>query len=115
MFISAIKEMLESGEILLNNKSAKIQENDKIITGYYDDDYYYFLPSSVYNKVVSFYRKHGMTFPLTKTRMFNMLADENLIIIEEGKNGKSNTKQARINGEKARYLTFTKTVFNEID
>ena len=47
-------------------------------------------------------------------RIFNMLADENLIIIEESKNGKSNTKQVRINGEKARYLTFAKSVFSGI-
>lgn len=114
MFISAVREMMESGEILLINKAEKNQLSDKPIVGYYDTDYYYFLPSSIFTKVNSFYSKQGIAFPLTKTRIFNMLADENLIIIEESKNGKSNTKQVRINGEKARYLTFAKSVFSGI-
>lgn len=113
MFISAIREMIESGEILLINKTEKNQLSDKPIVGYYDTDYYYFLPSSIFSKVNGFYSRQGIVFPLTKTRIFNMLADENLIIIEANKNGKSNTKQVRINGEKSRYLTFDKKIISE--
>ncbi len=113
MFISAIREMIESGEILLLNKAEGKQLSDKPIVGYYDTDYYYFLPSSIFSKVSSFYSRQDIAFPLTKTRIFNLLADENLIIIEENKSGKSNTKQVRINGEKSRYLTFEKNVISE--
>lgn len=114
MFIDAIKEMLESGKAYVKDH---LEDADKDLNkkgemlGYLENYKFYFFPTQVYSSVVQFYKQQNELFPLSRTRFFKQMADENLIETEITGAGKTYTKQKRFGKEKSRYLVMPREIF----
>ena len=116
MFIDALKELLESGKVYVKRYPEEMETelNRKgEMVGYIEDDTYYFLPANVYNAVFQFYKQQNEIFPLTKTRLFKQMENENLIEAEITGGIKNYTKQKRFGKEKNRYLVMRREIFSK--
>lgn len=86
MFYTAIENMINTNTIyLLNYKlGTPINKKDKgTKLGYFDDNYYYLFPQSIYQQILSFYDKSKVKFPLSKTTLFKTLQNEGLLYMTD--------------------------------
>lgn len=108
MFLNAISESLQSGEVYVADRNDKPIGNIKFpakCVGYYENEIYYFYPNEIFTAVMQYYKNIGMAYPLSKTQIFKQLAAEQIIEIEiiDGKTNYS--KQKRFGNVKKRFLT----------
>lgn len=108
MFLNAISERLQSGEIYVADKNDKPIRNINYTAkcvGYYENEIYYFYPNEIFTVVMQYYKNIGMAYPLSKNRIFKQLAAEQIIEVEIV-DGKTNySKQKRFGNVKKRFLT----------
>ena len=98
LFLNAVKELMDRGEIKFNEIGGDASFARPI--GYKDDYFYYCYPDSIYSEVKRFYAAQDANFPLGKTALFQQLAIEGLIEADKGQN----TKTKRIGDKRPRFL-----------
>lgn len=98
LFLNAVKELMDRGEIRFNEIGGDASFARPI--GYKDDYFYYCYPDSIYSEVKRFYAAQDVNFPLGKTALFQQLAIDNLIETDK----KQNTKTKRIGDKRPRFL-----------
>ena len=104
LFLDAIREMRDRGtirfvELAADNSTAFNSISDKTL-GYYDGEFYYCYPDSIYSEVRKFYAMQDKSFPLGKSETFKQLAIDKVILTD--KNQTTRTKS--INGKRPRLL-----------
>ncbi len=113
-FISTLKDMITSGAVKFEEKdNLSSDDNDinKILIGYYDDEYYYFIPKIAYNQVCRFYSGQGENFTTNLNALLKQLSEEGFIKSEQGRN----TITKRINHKvRARFIHFYKDKFDNL-
>lgn len=112
-FIRALGGMIASGAVKFERVGTPpdADKNGKIVIGYYDDDYYYFISSVSYNQVCGFYSKQGENFATSSKTLLKALADEGLIKKSDGRNAIN----CRINGKQGRYICFYREKFDNLE
>lgn len=108
LFLDAVKELMDRGEIRFSELNAEY--NIKPI-GYKDDYFYYCYPDSIYSEVRKFYALQDTNFPLGKTALFRQLAIDKLIETDKGQN----TKTKRIGDKRPRLLWLRKEALESED
>jgi hypothetical protein len=73
------------------------------LIGYYDEQYVYMMPTTMWHELNRFCRTEDSHFPFTKTTFYKMLKDRKLI--EPGSDG-TNTTTVKIQGKTVRALKF---------
>jgi hypothetical protein len=109
-FISILKDMIagRAVKVIEIDTSPDNLENKPLI-GYYDDNYYYFIPKVTHNQVCSFYSRQGENFPTSLPALLKQLAEEEFIKSEAGRN----TPVKRINHKiRSRFIHFSKNKFD---
>lgn len=102
LFIGAIKEMLEHGEICLVSPEEYAEQlngkergriasmtHDKGAIGCKTADVYAFEPSTIYSKVRDFYMQQDKNFPLSKSTLYNQMKDAGLLFTNKGRTDKA--------------------------
>ncbi len=114
LFLTAFQELRENESIALQKcvENATIPKSKNMV-GYYDDDFYYLQPSTIYQAVVQFYHKQNSSFPLSKAQLFKQLQEENLIETKQTTSQNGFTQQKRICGNKGRYLVLRRSALEE--
>ncbi len=113
MFARAIGDLINQGQLKLCEKSAF--EIVKGYDGFWDEKYYYLLPSNVYDKTQHLLGMMHMYFPLDMQETVAALKDEGFI--KEHSNGKSKkTNYARIliGNTRVKFIQFPRNVFVEL-
>ena len=98
LFIDAIKEMKDRGEIRFDEIGGNANSLHPI--GYTDKYFYYCYPDSIYSEVKRFYAAQDINFPLGKSALFQQLAIDGLIEADKGQS----TKVKRIGEKRPRFL-----------
>ncbi|MEV5040049.1 hypothetical protein MRBLBA21_005020 [Peribacillus frigoritolerans] len=111
MFLEAIAEMYGTSKIRTNNVK---MENPAMghgdIVGYHDDEYIYFYPTTIYNKVCEFFKAQGRTFPLNSQQLFKHLDHEGHIFAKTNSKGqRQRTHLKKIENKSSRFLFFKKS------
>lgn len=117
MYLTAIKELIESGAINISN-IGKEKLNKKIF-GYEDKEKYYLVPNITFNEVIKFWKNQGIEFPVTE-KAVNKALDEIKAIevtkeINSGKLIVRRTIKKNIEGKISRYLVIYKDIYNKLD
>lgn len=110
-FINTLKDIIASGTVRVPQIDVfpNQDEENKLLIGYHDDNYYYFIPSVAYNQVCVFYSRQGENFPTSLNALLKQLAEEGFIKSE----GRRNTLIKRINHKlRGRYIYFHKDKFD---
>lgn len=120
LFLSAVRAMLDNKEIRTVKPGTDSDFTGPTKAGYEDDEYFYFDPARIYVKVREFYAAQDRAFPLGQSALFGHLADDGIIVTDEGPSGKRQfTKGKRfkgINGGRpVRYLWVRKSALQEDD
>lgn len=102
LFLSALKELLDTKEYTLGALKGvhPYSEPPEDSLGFFDDDFYYLYPETVYKVVKQFYNQADRNFPLSKSQLFKHLQAEGLIEAGEDRS----TKPKKIRGENKRLL-----------
>ena len=104
LFLDAIREMRDRGTIrfveLAADNSTSFNGIGEKTLGYYDGEFYYCYPDSIYSEVRKFYAMQDKSFPLGKSEIFKQLAIDKVILTD--KNQTTRTKS--INGKRPRLL-----------
>ena len=95
LFVTGIKQLCETGKAQIMDY--EIPCDPKLcpnLIGYYcnSEGHYYLLPETAYAEVIKFYRSQGIRFPVSKTSLQKMLADEGFLYITE-KNDRKTVKR----------------------
>ncbi|NLB81971.1 MAG: DUF927 domain-containing protein [Clostridiaceae bacterium] len=109
-FIIKLRELINTKAIFIN----RIDGFDNVIekqpfVGYFDDDNYYFYAETIYKCLVDFCCKQGELFPIGLKTLLKHLADENMIIVENG----DRTPRRTIQGKRSRFLVIPKSKIDE--
>lgn len=104
-FLKALNVMLETEQVAIINIGDVPREGSNVI-GYREvgSKYYYLIPDAVYSALVQFYNRQDAKFPVTKTTLWQHLANDGHI--ECGRvNGKETpTKLKKVHSKSNRYL-----------
>lgn len=98
LFLDAVKEMRDRGEIRFDDINAPMHSIRPI--GYKDKYFYYCYPDSLYSEVKRFYSQQDITFPLSKSALFRQLAIDKVIETDR----QQTTKAKRIGDKRSRFL-----------
>jgi hypothetical protein len=84
MFLQAINELILSKQVHIE----KIGTNsrNKNTMGWEDNEFYYLIPQSTYNNVMSFWKKQNKIFPHSSKTINEMLQEKNIIEVETSEN-----------------------------
>lgn len=110
LFLEAISDLMETKKISLQNIGG-FPENGGEFTGYFDEDYYYFIPSKIYAEVEKLFQQQSMTFPISKNRILRQLSIEHISVSSGGKN----TFQKRIGKNTGKYLCILKRFIDDVN
>lgn len=103
-FITIISQLLANHSIyckeLQGTRELNLAPQNGIHVGWYDNNYYYFLPDPLYNAVSLFLSKQGEQFPISSSTLWQELGNEGL----------SHTETSLDNGKKRRHMLAKKTV-----
>lgn len=108
IFLTVINELLASEKKDVQTVNTEMSTVSEKFLGYQDNDFIYFFPEITFSAVIEFLRKQDRVFPVSRTRLFNDLAKENLIITDKGRR----TFSKRVNGKVQRFLAIKKEAFN---
>lgn len=100
MFLSALRELLDTKEYMVEDLRHTEQFPVGKPIGYRDEDFFYLHPDTVYKAVRQFYAQADRNFPLTKQQLYKHLGVEGLIFADANQT----TKQKRIRGNNRRWL-----------
>jgi len=111
MFLNTLAELLNAGKVFAKDLTVNNETMDVkgVHIGYQDNDCFYFLPAVTYNEIMKFFAAQNEMFPLTKTRLFKQMANENLIKFDKKESGNNYTIQKRIGSEKHRFIVINKS------
>lgn len=110
LFLEAIADLMETKKISLQNIGG-FPENSGEFAGYFDDEFYYFIPSKIYAEVEKLFIQQSMTFPISKNRILRQLNIEHISVSSGGKN----TYQKRIGKNTSKYLCIPKRFIDEVN
>ncbi|MDQ5983889.1 MAG: DNA primase [Eubacteriales bacterium SKADARSKE-1] len=108
IFLTVINELLASDKKNVQMVDTGTSAVAEKFLGYQDNDFIYFFPEITFSAVIEFLRRQDRVFPVSRTRLFNDLAKENLIIADKGRR----TFSKRVNGKVQRFLAIRKEAFN---
>ena len=83
-FVKIVEQLLHGGKLDMLAERPK-EQNLSSIDGFYDDQFYYFLPENLYEKVKKVFYSSNIYFPLNLDQAVKSLAEEH--IIEPSPNG----------------------------
>lgn len=78
LFLKALEELIATQKCMvwaLKDNEEDIGTTGSIL-GYYDNEYVYLLPETVYTDVYQFYNRRGEVFPVSRKTLFKHLAEE---------------------------------------
>lgn len=107
LFLNAVKELVDRGEIRFADLSAEYNPNRPI--GYVDEYFYYCYPDTIYSEVRKFYAAQDLNFPLGKSALFQQLAVDKLIQTDKNQT----TKTKRIGDKRPRLLWLRKEALED--
>lgn len=87
LFLNAVKELLDRGEIRFSDLTAECPSYKPV--GYVDEYFYYCYPDTIYSEVRKFYAAQDLNFPLGKTALFQQLAIDKLIETDKNQTTKA--------------------------
>lgn len=102
-------EMRSFGDMSISRPFESDKEN---LIGYFDHDYYYLSPGIVFAAVQKALREQGSNFPVTKTMLLKMLADEGLSLRDE--RTKKSVKQLNRLGVRGWFLWLRRDKLDEM-
>lgn len=87
LFLNAVKELLDRGEIRFSDLTAECPSYKPV--GYVDEYFYYCYPDTIYSEVRKFYAAQDLSFPLGKTALFQQLSIDKLIETDKNQTTKA--------------------------
>ena len=104
MYLESLSELIASRAVTVKDlnavsSSAKGNPADNMV-GYFDMEYYYFLPSKTFAAITRLYHEQGREFPLSAKALYAYLEEEGII----RKKGKDYTENKWIDGASRRVL-----------
>jgi hypothetical protein len=110
-FMSALKELLDTKQVVPVDKDAPSTLNKGSTICYHDEDNYYFIPQSTYATVAEFFIKRGDLLNINEYMLRKMLADRKYIV--ESSDGDGHTaRKVKIGLSTIRVLQVTKAVMD---
>lgn len=109
LFLDAVKAMMDRKAIRVEDAVTCPSMEFYAPMGYKDDNYYYFFPDAIYSEVRKFYSAQEKSFPLSRSALFQQLADDGLI--ERDKT--QNTKTKRLGDKRPRMLWIKREALEE--
>ena len=109
LFLDAVKAMMDRKAIRVEDAVTCPSMEFCAPMGYKDDNYYYFFPDAIYSEVRKFYSAQEKSFPLSRSALFQQLADDGLI--ERDKT--QNTKTKRLGDKRPRMLWIKREALEE--
>jgi hypothetical protein len=110
-FMTALKELLDTKQIVPVDKDAPSTLNKGSVICYHDEDSYYFIPQSTYATVADFFIKRGDLLNINEYMLRKMLADHKYIVESSDRDGHK-TRKVRIGVSTIRVLQISKAVMN---
>lgn len=111
LFLKAVSEMIVAGELSPASalKPDRSLSNKTIV--FFEGDYYYFLPTSLYSKVVEYYRRKDKNFVLSERGVWNVLKDRGILEISPTTDGHADYKiNKRIGKRNTRVIVIKKAI-----
>lgn len=114
-FVEIVKQLLHSGKLDMLAEKPK-EQNLSSIDGFYDDQFYYFLPENLYEKVKKVFYSSNIYSPLNLDQAIKALAEEGIIALLPNGYGKK-TYYARIplgDNKKRSFIKIRKEILQRI-
>lgn len=111
LFMRALSEMIVSNEMTPTSakKPEHLHSNKSIV--FFEGDYYYFLPSATYAKVVEYYKRKDKNFVLSERGVWNTLCEREILEINPSSDGHAPYKILKTIGKRtARVIVIKKSV-----
>lgn len=100
LFMKGLAEMIVSGEM----SPASALKPDHSLSGksvvFFEGDYYYFLPSGTYSKVVEYYRRRDKNFVLSERGVWNVLKERGILELSPSTDGHADYKISKRVGKR---------------
>ena len=113
-FISTLEELIATKTICLKDLDNDPEEYEpEDFAGWFNVNYYYLLPDTIYKEVVQFCNGQGTRFPVTARTLWKQLEAEGLIYTERDKKQTYRVVQKRIQGKKLRLIILKRTAQNK--
>ncbi|MBO6302245.1 MAG: DUF927 domain-containing protein [Ruminiclostridium sp.] len=108
IFTDTVHELFIGEKIYAENilQPVEFPRGEKV--GYFDEQFYYFLPNKIYAEVNKACAARNEFFPLTSQRLLKQLAAENISVSSKGKN----TLQKRIGSINAKFLCIPRAIID---
>ena len=110
IFTDTVHELFIGEKIYAENimQPTELSHGEKV--GYFDEQFYYFLPNKIYAEVNKACAARNEFFPLTSQRLLKQLAAENISVSSKGKN----TLQKRIGNINAKFLCIPRAIIDDV-
>ena len=111
LFLKAVSEMIVAGEL----SPASALKPDRTLSSktiaFFEGDYYYFLPTSLYAKVVEYYRRKDKNFVLSERGVWNLLKERGILELNPSTDGHADYKiNKRIGKRNTRVIVIKKAI-----
>ena len=108
IFTDTVHELFIGEKIYAENimQPTELSHGEKV--GYFDEQFYYFLPNKIYAEVNKACAARNEFFPLTSQRLLKQLSAENISVSSKGKN----TLQKRIGNINAKFLCIPRAIID---
>jgi len=108
IFTDTVHELFIGEKIYAENilQPVEFPRGEKV--GYFDEQFYYFLPNKIYAEVNKACAARNEFFPLTSQRLLKQLAAENISVSSKGKN----TLQKRIGSINGKFLCIPRAIID---
>lgn len=112
LFMKAVSEMIVSGEIA---PASALKPDHSLSSSrsiaFFEGDFYYFLPSGTYSKVVEYYKRRDKNFVLSERGVWNVLKDRGILELNPNKDGHADYKiNKRIGKRNTRVIVIKKSI-----
>src|SRR5665648_25741 len=113
-FIVKLRELINTEQAYVENinnaySSFEYGKGNRPFIGFYDDQNYYLFAETTYKSIVDFCNKAADFFPVGLKTLIKHLADERLIVVENGEN----TPRRTIQGKRNRFMIIPKIIIDE--
>ena len=102
-FLDVLKTLITQGRVRINPKDIlgdHLGGKDADLIGYYDQIYFYLLPSALWHSISRYFILEGYHFPVHKNTIYRMLANKGHIVTRGGRH----TVPERIQGQVTKVL-----------
>lgn len=100
LFLKATAEMIISGELSPASALKPDRSLSSKTIAFFEGDYYYFLPTSLYAKVVEYYRRKDKNFVLSERGVWNVLKDRGILELSPTTDGHADYKISKHIGKR---------------